>query len=140
MEFLWILCLIAVITGGMIGIGITLALHQNMRRKLKVLEDVEKEYESYKNNVTRHFVGTAGLVNQLTQSYKAVYDHLEQGAVELVGEEKLKKELGTTPQGTLLESLTDTAAKTAALQAPGNSQEAQQVEPEPVHATTASQP
>lgn len=104
MDFIWIL--LAIITGGMIGIGITLAVHQDMRRKLKALQDVEKEYESYKEEVTEHFVGTAGLVNQLTQSYKAVYDHLEGGAVKLVGEEKLTKALGHVKhEPVVLESL-----------------------------------
>jgi len=90
----------------MIGVGITLALHQNMRRKLKALQDVEKEYKTYKEDVTEHFVGTAGLVNHLTQSYKAVYDHLEGGAVKLVGEEKLTKALGGVKNDpAILESL-----------------------------------
>jgi hypothetical protein len=43
--------------------------------------------------VTEHFVKTAHLVNELTHSYKAVYDHLEKGAYTLVGSETLHQRL-----------------------------------------------
>lgn len=53
----------------------------------------DNELEKLKAEVSDHFVETAALVNQLTQSYKAVYEHLEKGAYHLVGEETLQKRL-----------------------------------------------
>ncbi|MCA9838690.1 MAG: DUF1043 family protein [Trueperaceae bacterium] len=58
------------------------------------LGEKELELADYKENVSDHFVETADLINQLTHSYKAVYDHLERGAFQLVGAEDLKKRLG----------------------------------------------
>lgn len=57
------------------------------------IQDQEQELDSFKEEVSDHFVETASLVNQMTQSYKAVYEHLEKGAYKLVGEENLQKRL-----------------------------------------------
>jgi len=43
--------------------------------------------------VADHFVKTAELVNQLTDSYKEVFDHLRDGAGSLVDEEILRERL-----------------------------------------------
>jgi len=52
-----------------------------------------EELNQLKANVGDHFVETAALVNNLTHSYKAVYDHLEKGAYDLVGEEVMHRRL-----------------------------------------------
>ena len=114
MDLLWIWLLVGVGTGVMIGIGVTLYAHQNMRRKLAALEALEAEYKTYRKDVAKHFVGTAGLVNNLTQSYKAVYDHLEEGAHSLIGEEEFRKELGQASDPVLISSLGQRAARKAA--------------------------
>jgi uncharacterized protein len=93
-DMFWLWMLLALLLGAMVGIGIILYLHQGLKKRLKELETIQTEYALYKQDVTEHFVGTASLVNQLTKSYKAVYDHLEQGAYKLVGEEVLQKQLG----------------------------------------------
>lgn len=58
------------------------------------LEDLQQAREQFQAKVDDHFVDTASLINQMTQSYKAVYDHLEKGAVSLVTKETLQKRLG----------------------------------------------
>jgi uncharacterized membrane-anchored protein YhcB (DUF1043 family) len=50
------------------------------------LDKAEKEHEVYRAGVTTHFKTTAELVGEMTQSYKAVYDHLAHGAQSLCGE------------------------------------------------------
>ncbi|HKL62129.1 MAG TPA: DUF1043 family protein [Woeseiaceae bacterium] len=49
--------------------------------------------EAYREEVADHFVKTAELVNQLTDSYKEVFDHLRDGAGHLVDEEILRERL-----------------------------------------------
>ncbi|HZX23200.1 MAG TPA: DUF1043 family protein [Woeseiaceae bacterium] len=49
--------------------------------------------EAYREEVADHFVKTAELVNQLTDSYKEVFDHLRDGAGHLVDEEILRQRL-----------------------------------------------
>jgi uncharacterized membrane-anchored protein YhcB (DUF1043 family) len=44
------------------------------------LESTQKELIDYKQEVTSHFVKTSTLVNNLTESYKAVHEHLAGGA------------------------------------------------------------
>ena len=44
------------------------------------LESAEQELENYKNKVTEHFVQTSVLVNNMTDSYKAIHEHLSTGA------------------------------------------------------------
>lgn len=47
------------------------------------LDDMKAMHEQYKEDVDRHFVQTSSLVNNLTQSYKEVHDHLSKGAQTL---------------------------------------------------------
>lgn len=54
---------------------------------------LRRELESYRKKVSDHFVRTAELVNNLTDSYKAVFDHLRQGADELLDEETKRQHL-----------------------------------------------
>jgi uncharacterized membrane-anchored protein YhcB (DUF1043 family) len=49
--------------------------------------------EAYRQEVADHFVKTAELVNQLTDSYKEVFDHLREGADQLVDEEIRRQRL-----------------------------------------------
>ena len=66
-------------------------------KRLKDLQDKldakTEELEVYREDVSDHFLRTAELVDNLTQSYKAVYDHLEGGAYQLIGDEKFRKQL-----------------------------------------------
>ena len=44
------------------------------------LKSTEQQLEDYKTEVTHHFERTAELVNNLTESYKDVHEHLAKGA------------------------------------------------------------
>ena len=52
-----------------------------------------KREEAYREEVADHFVKTADLVNNLTDSYKEVFDHLREGAGRLVDEKILQERL-----------------------------------------------
>jgi len=47
------------------------------------LYDTEQQLKNYESQVTEHFLKTASLVNSMTESYKAVHEHLSQGARQL---------------------------------------------------------
>lgn len=49
------------------------------------LAAVEEEFAAHKDNVDKHFETTSELVNDLTESYVKVYQHLSQGAEQLSG-------------------------------------------------------
>jgi uncharacterized membrane-anchored protein YhcB (DUF1043 family) len=53
------------------------------KRLAAELEALKTEHERYKGEVTGHFQKTSELFADMTQSYKAVYDHLAGGAREL---------------------------------------------------------
>ncbi len=44
------------------------------------LDSTRQELADYKHKVTEHFVQTSALVNNMTESYKAIHDHLSVGA------------------------------------------------------------
>jgi uncharacterized membrane-anchored protein YhcB (DUF1043 family) len=66
---------------------------EGLRSRAKSLEvelgKVQQDYSAYKENVTNHFRTTADLVNQMTSSYKAVYEHLANSSQELCPGESL---------------------------------------------------
>lgn len=72
-----------------IGIIIGAALSKILNRGPKTaelqqkLEDTQEQFDSYQKEVGTHFQKTAELVNQLTQSYREVHEHLSKGAQEL---------------------------------------------------------
>ncbi|MGD8940046.1 MAG: DUF1043 family protein [Gammaproteobacteria bacterium] len=73
------------------------------------LESAEQQLKGYQSQVTEHFLKTASLVNSMTESYKAVHDHLAMGAKELCDSQinVAQLEMPTT-------KLLDSAAKNAA--------------------------
>ena len=71
------------LAGALVGVGIGFLLLPGQRRikKLQVeIADLRREYAEYRSRVGTHFQTTARLVGEMTASYKAVYDHLADGA------------------------------------------------------------
>ncbi|MFV2056523.1 MAG: YhcB family protein [Thiohalomonadales bacterium] len=52
----------------------------------KQLEQKDSELAEYKEHVKSHFVTTADLINNMTESYRAVHDHLSTGVSDLCKE------------------------------------------------------
>ncbi|PIE46230.1 MAG: hypothetical protein CSA44_00670 [Gammaproteobacteria bacterium] len=93
-DLLIILAVVAVVVF-IIGILIGKALGSGRRveeAKQKV-EAAEKELADYKASVSQHFGQTADLIDDLTQSYKAVFEHLGSSARHLLTEEEVKQHL-----------------------------------------------
>lgn len=57
------------------------------------VESLKRENERFREEVNEHFVQTAELINQLTDSYKAVFDHLSEGAERLVDEKAVRERM-----------------------------------------------
>ncbi len=55
--------------------------------------DLRRELDQYRDDVANHYADTARKIDTLTRAYKDVYDHLEEGAHRLVGEEPLRARL-----------------------------------------------
>ena len=95
-ENFWLFVVVVFVVGSILGFAFFTLRYRNSRR-LKQLQDKldekTEELEVYREDVSEHFLRTAELVDNLTQSYKAVYDHLEGGAYQLVGDEKFRKQL-----------------------------------------------
>lgn len=53
----------------------------------------DQQLENYKHEVQEHFVGTAEAVDNLTRSYRQVFDQLERDANRLVGENAFRRAL-----------------------------------------------
>ncbi|MGY6587517.1 MAG: ZapG family protein [Wenzhouxiangella sp.] len=54
---------------------------------------LQKENQQFREEVNQHFVQTAELINQLTDSYKAVFDHLSDGAERLVDQKTIEERM-----------------------------------------------
>lgn len=78
------------------------------------VSDAQKELDDYKAVVNQHFGKTADLVDNLTQSYKDVFDHLGTSAKSLLTEEQLQQHLEARADKaiTLTYIEEDTASKT----------------------------
>jgi len=79
----WIIALVALTAG--LGAGYYLARHfgdsQQRERTLQAeLDQAREEHATYRHEVSEHFTRTALAVNQLTESYRSVHQHLSEGA------------------------------------------------------------
>jgi hypothetical protein len=89
----WLLVMAGVLVGALLGgIGALIALRRGQRDP-DTVRSLKRELEDYRREVADHYVETAQRVDALTHAYKAVYDHLEDGAVRLVGEGELRERL-----------------------------------------------
>lgn len=91
MEFvIWLI--VGLVIGGGIGALATWWISRARGGAVSVMQ-LKQENEKFRNEVTEHFVETARLINQMTDSYKQVFDHLSSGAEKLVDDHKLAERL-----------------------------------------------
>lgn len=87
---IWLIVGLAV--GGAIGALATWYISRARGGAVSVMQ-LKKENDQFRNEVTEHFVETARLINQMTDSYKQVFDHLSSGAEKLVDNDSLAERL-----------------------------------------------
>jgi len=59
----------------------------------KNIAKIEEKLQNYQQDVVNHFEQTADLVDDLTKSYKKVFDHLGKSAKELMTEEQVQYQI-----------------------------------------------
>lgn len=84
--------IVGLLIGGVIG-GLATWWVSRARGGAVSVMQLKQENDKFKNEVTEHFVETARLINQMTDSYKQVFDHLSSGAEKLVDEKSLAERL-----------------------------------------------
>ncbi len=118
MEYLdsvWQIGIIALVAGVMIGALAYRLLAPSIKQADQVkteLDAARDELDSYKASVGQHFNKTSELVNDLTQNYVKVYQHLAEGA-QTLGDSKTFNNLLEQQPGRVSIAVDD-AADTAA--------------------------
>jgi len=82
--------IICTCVGLLAGVGLGMLLSQRVspagqkrRAAERQLDELLQEKKAYEDEVVEHFTDTARLLNQLTESYRDVHNHLARGASEL---------------------------------------------------------
>ena len=66
----------------------TLVVRHGRSHQLQVeLDQLKDHFRDYRDQVTHHFMRTSELVQEMTQSYRSVYEHLASGAQHLCGDQ-----------------------------------------------------
>lgn len=109
---LWIVGILGVLLG--IGLGsivaYALASRNSRNQNLQAeLDQLNERFTEYREQVSQHFMHTSDLVQEMTRSYRSVYEHLATGAYHLCGEQADTPSLGHQSADTLA---ADNAAST----------------------------
>ena len=86
LSWAWGIGLIGFAFGVACGIGIAYLTLCNSRRSQQLQEKCEalqQEFDNYRGEVGQHFLRTSELVQQMTHSYREVYEHLATGSQAL---------------------------------------------------------
>jgi uncharacterized membrane-anchored protein YhcB (DUF1043 family) len=86
LDSVWQIGIIALVAGALIGALAYRLFAPSVKEAGKIkteLDDAREELNGYRTSVNQHFGKTAELVNELTQNYVRVYQHLAQGAQTL---------------------------------------------------------
>jgi uncharacterized membrane-anchored protein YhcB (DUF1043 family) len=86
---LWVVGILCLLIGLALGWILTYALtvRNGRTHQLQVeLHQLKDHFRDYRDQVTHHFMRTSELVQEMTQSYRAVYEHLASGAQRLCGD------------------------------------------------------
>lgn len=86
--------LLCAVSGLIVGLLAGRTLHpQEQQRKAaeNKLQEAQERLRDYEHEVTRHFIKTSELFNNLSQSYRDVHEHLASSAMRLTGPEVSRK-------------------------------------------------
>ncbi len=68
---------------GCMATYLVVARYGRTRELQEELNQLKERFTDYRDQVTQHFMRTSELVQEMTQSYRAVYEHLASGAQHL---------------------------------------------------------
>ncbi len=112
----WQISFISLIAGALIGALVYRLLSPSVKQASKIKADLDQargELASYKASVGQHFDKTSELVNDLTQNYVRVYQHLADGA-QTLGDSKAFPNLLERHESTVSIAVDDTIETTVA--------------------------
>lgn len=107
---MWIVGILGLLLGIGLGAIVTysLASRNNRTRKLqRELNQLSEHFTDYRDQVSQHFMHTSDLVQEMTRSYRAVYEHLAAGAYHLCTDETESPTLDHKTQEQLAAENTD---------------------------------
>jgi uncharacterized membrane-anchored protein YhcB (DUF1043 family) len=81
-----------------------LGRHSQTAHLREELGELREKFSDYRDHVSQHFTRTSELVQEMTQSYRAVYEHLATGAQELCEGEVETPSLDTSKKDLLVEN------------------------------------
>ncbi|WP_417579177.1 YhcB family protein [Nitrincola sp.] len=133
-ETIWIIAVVALAVGVLIGylLGKSGGNEVKSKRLEEELNGSRIEMDRYKQEVTTHFEQTASLVNELTDQYRKVHQHLATGAQNLCPDQQPGRSLQSSLQPKLEATGIDNTLE-------ASSQEASTPEPE-TNTTEAENP
>ncbi|HUT42605.1 MAG TPA: DUF1043 family protein [Gammaproteobacteria bacterium] len=88
----WAIGILSFLIGIALGwiITYTLVVRHGRTHQLQLeLDHLKDNFRDYRDQVTHHFMRTSELVQEMTQSYRSVYEHLASGAQHLCGDPEL---------------------------------------------------
>jgi uncharacterized membrane-anchored protein YhcB (DUF1043 family) len=86
---IWLIGMLGLLLGIMLGSIATYLLVARNRRTHQLqleLNQLTERFTEYRDQVTQHFMRTSELVQEMTRSYRDVYEHLASGAQHLCGD------------------------------------------------------
>jgi uncharacterized membrane-anchored protein YhcB (DUF1043 family) len=89
---------------GCIGTYLFLGRYSQTANLREELSELRERFSDYRDQVTQHFMRTSELVQEMTQSYRAVYEHLATGAQDLCEGEVETPSLNTSNKDLLVEN------------------------------------
>jgi uncharacterized membrane-anchored protein YhcB (DUF1043 family) len=87
---LWAIGILCLALGMVLGCIVTYLATTRYGRNRELQEELnllKERFTDYRDQVTQHFMRTSELVQEMTQSYRAVYEHLASGAQNLCSDE-----------------------------------------------------
>jgi len=94
---IWIVGTLGILLGIGLGSIVTYALasRNNRNQNLQAeLDQLVEQFADYREQVGQHFMHTSDLVQEMTRSYRAVYEHLATGAYHLCSDPADPQTLG----------------------------------------------
>jgi len=89
---------------GCIGTYLIIGRYSHTAKLREELSELRERFSDYRDQVTQHFMRTSELVQEMTQNYRAVYEHLATGAQELCEGEVETPSLDTSNKDLLVEN------------------------------------
>lgn len=94
---IWIVGVLGILLGIGLGSVVTYALASRSNRNQNLQAELDQliaQFADYREQVGQHFMHTSDLVQEMTRSYRAVYEHLATGAYHLCSEQTDTPTLG----------------------------------------------